>query len=261
MPLMYPVKRVFRSWKLFVALLIGVVLASTFVASIDVRANVTAREALQRELSNVLVDMECSASLNFTNFVQARQDILDIDGVQDVEVLARSYLSMFSSSDNYTDQMSSPAVFLPDSSPVYDGWQNRPSGGIGVNETYVLADTPLADKLAVNDTLIVGLAFPTPKYDNITTIYVNLTVAGFAELDNDAYSIATGTSFYVPRTSVGDARQDFFWQFDHLLVDWETLENVWGTVANRTFETRFLVSVDRAKMLNPWDVATSTNNV
>ncbi len=32
MPLLYPFKRVMRNWKLFVALLIGIVLASTFFA-------------------------------------------------------------------------------------------------------------------------------------------------------------------------------------------------------------------------------------
>ena len=258
---MYPVKRVFRSWNLFLALLIGVVLASTFVASIDVRANITARESLERQLSNVLVDMEVNARLNFTNFVQAREDILAVDGVEDVEVLARSYLTMFSSSDNYTDQLYSPVIFLPDSSCVYDGWENRPLSGIGENETYVLANTTLADQLAVNDTLMLALDFPTPKGYNKTTIYLNLTVAGFAQLDNDAYSIATGQTFYVPRIFVGDARQDFFWKSDHLIVDWGTLEKLWSTVANYTIDTRFLVSVDREGVLNPWDTAMSANNV
>jgi hypothetical protein len=39
MPLLYPVKRVFRSWKLFLALLIGIVFASTFFAGINVKAD------------------------------------------------------------------------------------------------------------------------------------------------------------------------------------------------------------------------------
>ena len=41
MPLMYPVKRVFRSWKLFVALLIGVVLASTSFLALHTNASVS----------------------------------------------------------------------------------------------------------------------------------------------------------------------------------------------------------------------------
>lgn len=261
MPLLYPVKRVFRSWKLFVALLIGVVLASTFVASIDVRANVIARESLERQLSNVLVDIEFNGRLNFTNFMQARQDILDIDGVKDVEAISRAYLPIFSPSDNYMDPLYLPVVFLPNSSRIYDGWENRPLGGIGENETYVLADTDTADTLAVNDTLMLALEFPTPKYDNTTRVALNLTVAGFAQLSGEAYSIAAGSSFYVPPYYVGDARQEFSWQSDLLIVDWETLENIWSTVANYTFETKFLISVDREEMLNPWDTRTSADNV
>jgi hypothetical protein len=153
MPLLYPIKRVFRSWKLFVALLIGVILATTFFASIVMKANLTANQALEQQLSNVLVDMEFSTRLNYSNFLQAKQDILSIDGVEDVEVIARGDSSMYSSSDNYTDVIRSQLIYLPNSSRVYDGWENRPLDGIGENETYVLADTSLADELSVNDTL------------------------------------------------------------------------------------------------------------
>jgi len=261
MPLLYPIKRVFRSWKLFVALLIGVILASTFFASIVVKANLTANQALEQQLSNVLVDMEFSTRLNFTNFLQARQDILSVEGVEDVEVIARGGSSMYSSSDNYTDAIWSQLIFLPNSSRVYDGWENRTIDGIGENETYVLADTSLADRLSVNDTLMMALVFPTPKYDNTTTVYLNLTVAGFAQLTNEAYTIATGYSFYIPPYVVEDPRQVFYYKSDLLIADWETLENIWSTIANYTFETRFLISLNREELLNPWDTQTSANNV
>ena len=261
MPLLYPIKRVFRSWKLFVALLIGVILATTFFASIVMKANLTANQALEQQLSNVLVDMEFSTRLNYSNFLQAKQDILSIDGVEDVEVIARGDSSMYSSSDNYTDVIRSQLIYLPNSSRVYDGWENRPLDGIGENETYVLADTSLADELSVNDTLMMALQFPTPKYDNVTTVYLNLTVAGFAQLTNEAYSIATGNSFYIPPYVVEDPRQAYFVKSDLLIVDWQTLENIWNSMGNYTFETRFLISLNHEDLLNPWDTRTSANNV
>jgi ABC-type lipoprotein release transport system permease subunit len=261
MPLLYPIKRIFRSWKLFMALLIGVILASTFFASIIVKADLTANQALEQQLSNVLVDMEFSTRLNFTNFLQARQDILSVEGVEDIEVIARGGSSMYSSSDNYTDPIWSQLIFLPNSSRVYDGWENRTINGIGENETYVLADTSLADELAVNDTLMMALEFPTPKYDNRTIVYLNLTVAGFAQHTNEAYTIATGYSFYIPPYVVEDPRQVYYVKSDLLIADWETLENIWSTIANYTFETRFLISLNREEMLNPWDTRTSVNNL
>jgi hypothetical protein len=39
MPLMYPLKHVFRNWKLFTALLIGIALAATFFVALDAKAN------------------------------------------------------------------------------------------------------------------------------------------------------------------------------------------------------------------------------
>jgi ABC-type lipoprotein release transport system permease subunit len=261
MPLLYPIKRVFRSWKLFLALLIGIILASTFFAAIDVKANLTAKQALEQQLNNVLIDVEVNVRLNFTNFAQAQQDILNIEGVKDVEVIARLGSTMLSSSDNYTDPIYSQVIYLPNSSRVYEGWQNRPLGGIGENETYVLADTNLADRVAVNDTIMMALEFPTPKYDNTTTIYMNLTVAGFAQLSNDAYSIATGNSFYISPFAPEIPQQIYYYKSDLLIVDWQTIEKVWSTIPELTFDTRLLVSLNREELLNPWDTQTSANNV
>jgi ABC-type lipoprotein release transport system permease subunit len=261
MPLLYPIKRIFRSWKLFIALLIGIVLASTFFAAIEVKANLTAHQALEKQLNDVLVDLEASTRLNFTNFVQAQQDILNIEGVESVEVISIMYATMMTSSDNYTDPLFSQIIYLPNSSSVYDGWENRPLEGIGENETYVLAGTDIADKVAVNDTIAMALDFPTPKFENVTTIQMNLTVAGFANLNNEAYSIATGNSFYISPFAPSDPRQEFYYKSDLLIVDWGTLEKLWSTMPELTFDTRILVFLNREGLLNPWDVETSANNV
>jgi len=261
MPFLYPIKRIFRSWKLFVALLIGIILASTFFAAIEVKANLTAHQALEKQLNDVLVDLQANTRLNLTNFVQAQQDILNIEGVERVEVISNMYATMKSSSDNYTDPLFSQIIYLPNSSSVYDGWENRPLEGIGENETYVLAGTDIADKVAVNDTIAMALDFPTPKYENVTTIQMNLTVAGFANLNNEAYSIATGDTFYIPPFAPSDPRQEFYYKSDLLIVDWETLEKLWSTMPELTFDTRILVFLNREGLLNPWDVETSANNV
>ncbi len=48
MPLMYPIKHVFRNWKLFAALLIGIVLATTFFVGILVKSDVAVDDALNK---------------------------------------------------------------------------------------------------------------------------------------------------------------------------------------------------------------------
>jgi ABC-type lipoprotein release transport system permease subunit len=261
MPLLYPIKRVFRSWKLFIALLIGIILASTFFAAIDVKANLTAKQALEQQLNSLLVDMEFNPRLNFTNLDQATQDVLSIDGVKDLEMIGRSFSAIVSSCDNYTNQMFPQIIYLLNSSRVYNGWENRPIGGIGENETYVLAGTDLADRLSVNDTIMMTLDFPTPKYDNVTTIYLNLTIAGFAQLDDEAYSVATGNYYFISPLLPEIPQEVFYYKSDLLLVDWGTIEKIWNTIPELTFETRFLISLNRDELLNPWDTQTSANNV
>ena len=103
MPLLYPVKRVFRNWTLFIALLIGIILASTFFASINIKDNVAAKLALDQQLNSIITDMEFTANLNFTNFALARENISSIDGVEKVDVVSRWYsLPVSLSSSNYT---------------------------------------------------------------------------------------------------------------------------------------------------------------
>jgi cell division protein FtsX len=91
MPLLYPLKRVFRNWTLFIALLVGIILASTFFASINIKANLAAKQALDQQLSSVITDMDFSVNLNITNLAFARENISNIDGVKKVDVVARWY--------------------------------------------------------------------------------------------------------------------------------------------------------------------------
>src|SRR4030042_5020324 len=155
MPLLYPIKRVFRNWTLFLALLLGIILASSFFASINIKANLAAEQALDQQLSRILTDLECSSNgLNFTNFVFARDNISSVDGVKKVDVLSRLYsLPVSLSSDNYTAIQYPTLASMPNTSRIYDEWLNKPADGMKENETYIIADSPLAKKVAIGDNI------------------------------------------------------------------------------------------------------------
>ena len=108
----YSFKRVTRSWKLFAALFLGVVLASTFFAGINIGADTTARQALDQQLSQVLVDMtlnyyggyvyerssvegistsqlEASSFLSSTNLTEASTLVSTVLGVTSTEIISR----------------------------------------------------------------------------------------------------------------------------------------------------------------------------
>ncbi|MCL2173091.1 MAG: hypothetical protein FWB84_05550 [Candidatus Bathyarchaeota archaeon] len=64
MSLTYPVKHVFRNWKLFAALLIGVALAATFFAGIGVKVDASAEQAINKQLNYIKDDMQVQLALN-----------------------------------------------------------------------------------------------------------------------------------------------------------------------------------------------------
>ena len=85
MPLLYLIKHVFRNWKLFTALLIGVTLAATFCAAIGVKANISAEQALDKQLSNVITDIGFNVPLNQSNLALAYDNITIIENVKKVD--------------------------------------------------------------------------------------------------------------------------------------------------------------------------------
>ena len=206
--------------------------------------------------------MEFSANLNFTNFAFARENISSIDGVKKVDVVSRFSLPVSLSSDNYTTIEYTSMASMPNSSRIYDEWLNKPVDGIKENETYLIAGTPLAKKVAIGDNISTVIEFPTPKFDNKTTVYLNLTVAGFADLTSTGYSLISGNTFYISPLAPVDARQIYNYKSDMMIISWEnTLEKLWVNAPNGTVSTTFSIYVDRDKLLSPWDAQTSAKNL
>src|SRR4030042_1352051 len=262
MPLLYPIKRIFRNWSLFIALLVGIILASTFFASINIKANLASKQALDQQLNSVITDLECNTNLNFTNFAFARDNISSIEGVKKVDVVSRFNLPVSLSSDNYTTIEYTSLASMPKSSRIYDEWVNKPADGIKENETYLIADSPLAKKVAIGDNISTMIEFWNPKGYDRTTVYLNLTVAGFADLTDTGYSLISGNTFYISPLTPVDAKQIYDYRSDMMIVSWEnTLEKLWGNVPNGTVSTTFAIYVDRDKLLSPWDTETSAKNL
>jgi len=273
MPLMYPIKRVFRNWTLFLALLLGIILASTFFASINIKANLAADQALKQQLSSILTDMECRTSVNFTNFAFVRDNISSIEGVKKVDVVSRlDSLPVALSSDNYTIFYYPTLASMPNTSRIYDEWLNKPADEMKENETYIIADSPLAKKVAIGDNISTMIDFWNPKGYDKTTVYLNLTVAGFAALTDTGYSLISGNTYYLsPINSAGGViaggvverfSLTSSYRWDMMIVSWDnTLEKIWSNVPNATVSTTFAIYVDREKLLSPWDTAASAENV
>jgi ABC-type antimicrobial peptide transport system permease subunit len=270
MPLLYPVKHVFRNWKLFTALLIGVTLAATFCASIGVKANLSAEQSLDKQISGVITDISFHADLNQSNFDLAYQNITSILGVKNVDTVASFSMPISSSADNYNTSYYMQMASFPNSSRIYDEWENKPFGIIPENYTYILAGSALAQKLHVGDNITTMINFPTPKYWNSSTIYVNLTVAGFAEFTDKGYFLLTNiNSGIIYYSGSGVALPPIYggsstgYRSDMMIISWEnTLKKLWDSALDSsTASITFSVNVDRKNLISPWNIEASINNI
>ncbi|MEM3699906.1 MAG: FtsX-like permease family protein [Candidatus Bathyarchaeia archaeon] len=271
MPIFYAVKRVFRSWKLFLALLIGITLASAFFAGIDIKANATARQALDQQLRNVYVDMQANIQnlSNLTKLLTVREKVLDVSGVVDAEIISRVYWVPITISDenDLAKEDITRITAITNYSQVYKGWLNRPAEEIGENETYIPENTALASIVKINDIIQVNFSTYNPRI-NInaqTNMLLNLTVKGFAQLDDKASAIASGYQqwFGTPfRTDIVSPKtqMDFL-----LLISWEkTMQKILAAIRDLSYlplETSLLVYLNRDALINPWDIGTSLNKI
>jgi ABC-type antimicrobial peptide transport system permease subunit len=270
MPLLYPIKHVFRNWKLFTALLIGITLAATFCAAIGVKANLAAEQTLDKQISSIITDISFRADLNQSNLALAYKNITSIPGVKKVDYVASFSMPISTSADNYTTSDYTQMASFPSSSQIYDEWTNKPLGGIPENFTYILASNALAQKLHVGDNITTMINFPTPKYWNTSSVYVNLTVAGFAELTDTGYSLLTnnnggiiyyGGSGFAPPPIYGGSSTGY--RSDMMIVSWEnTLQKLWNsTLDSSTASVTFSVNVNRQNLISPWNIETSISNI
>lgn len=250
MPLTYAFKHVVRSWKLFLALLIGITLASTFFAGIDIKANVTAKQALNQQLSNIHVDMIASVpSLDSTKILRAKEEISKVDEVEDVEVISGSWETATLFSENGSTIYLVKIVGIMNNSHVYQGWLNKPTEEIGENETYVSEDSFFASKVNSGDIVQVNLSIYNSYKRKPVSVTLNLTVKGLAKLNDTAYSIAYGyyswtQTFREPQTGL-------------LIVDWEkTMQKLLEAVG-----TDILIYLNRDALIAPWDIGTSIDNI
>jgi ABC-type antimicrobial peptide transport system permease subunit len=274
MPFFYAIEHLFRSWKLFLALLIGITLACTFFAGIDIKTNATARLAYEAKLSSVYVDMEFELGWLDSPQIYAtilRNIVLHIEEVSDAEIISgRTGLSLRSFDKNDSIEYGVELVAISSGSHVYSGWSNKPTLEIAENETYIPESSPLAKKVKIGDTVEVG--FPVYiSQGNWTYIPLNLTVKGFAQLDDKAYSIASNyfsTMTSSPGIEVGISQTaESRFAADLLLVNWgAALKNVMEQASllnpfSSPLETSLLIYLNRDLLITPWDIDSSINNI
>jgi len=247
------------------------VLASTFFAGINVGADTAAKQALDQALASVPVDFYVSAyyTLSSENVTSLVNSIRGIQDVLKVDSVSRAYVDAFlpGREGRYPFRL----VGVSQDSSIYDGWTNAPAS-IEENKTYALAGSSYSKLLKQGDVIQVNMSMP---YYNVTaipsqqmttlTLAVNLTVAGFAQLDNKASAVLQGQYYsYDFGVLLGFGGQMVYqtpgYVEDILIVD---LEKTFAKFMDAFHEysqpysqlnTDILVYVDRDALISVWDI-------
>jgi ABC-type antimicrobial peptide transport system permease subunit len=271
--LSYAVKRVVRSLGLFAALLLGVILASTFFAGVNIGADTTAKAALNQQLSQVPVDIVISGSQfpqvsKSSVWTTAVSDVKNVPNIVSAEVISRTYAYGNTTLDNST---SFRIVGLCSTSRVYDGLTVTSGvNSLGENETYVWVGSNSVDEIGLNSTLTMNITYWVSGIYESTSenLSVSLKVAGLVDLDDKAYSIAA-EEWYVPMYYQSVEQKPRVVYGDNLLiVSWEKtfaklLDAIPSNVSyfSSPFTTQILAYANRDALINPWDIPSSLEAV
>lgn len=233
-------------------------LASTFFAGINVGADTAARQALDKALSQVPVDFYVGITSFEGSHVPSSQNIStvidrikSVDGVNSAEVVSRiSPPARFARSNEtffpWVAGMSETSTVYSDVSELEE------------NETFVWDESAHANNLHIGDVISFNLTAFTQS--GIFETAMNLTVAGFVRLNDQAQKVAFGQyyeGFY----------GSFYGYGDLFIVNWEkTFERIIDDFANlgsygSSFGTDIVVFIDRSAFTSPWDISGSLSRL
>ncbi|MEM2888122.1 MAG: FtsX-like permease family protein [Candidatus Bathyarchaeia archaeon] len=277
----YAFKRVIRSWKLFVALMLGVILASSFFAGINISVDSIGTRSLQQQLEQVYADIVVASSgvpvFSSKNVTTLRDLLLsNMAGVKSVDVIskvvsvqARPVRLFLPDGENITFRPFVDTVIgISKGSKVYNGIISDGQIELGENETFIESDSDIASRLKVGDTLNVSIPVIIGSGTGARLYYVrrNLTVAGFVSLDDSSYLMALGI-YTFPVLSMLQPSIARRVSHNFIMVDWEkTFVSILDEINSYTpsyspVVTNLLVNLDRESLLNPWDIEGSKANL
>ncbi|MFX1440338.1 MAG: FtsX-like permease family protein [Promethearchaeota archaeon] len=261
----YALKRVSRGYRLFIALTIGVLIATTFFAAMVISADVTSRVALLNALEDVDYDLRVQANnVTWTPF-QMDELQASLEGMP--EIASADVYGKVTYTYNQTTGTSFDVVGL---NPQSTAWQTmnliNGSETLGANETYIVAGSVNATALSVGEILQVPIRVQTTEFPYFIDYELNLTVAGYVDIPDRTARLLNPPRYFslgFIQIELGNWRN-----YNLLITDWSStllpFIDVFATDENATrlmMTTGFACQLNRDLVINPYDVSASTNAV
>ncbi|MBD3405154.1 MAG: FtsX-like permease family protein [Candidatus Lokiarchaeota archaeon] len=264
--LRYAIKRVSRSYRLFIALTLGVLLATTFFASTNVAADILARDALDSTLDGVIYDIVVNKGAssqthwNDSVFDDLESQISEVDHV--VDKTRTSWFEYAYNSSTVFD------IFGLNFNSDFTSNMHIVSGvdTLGPNETYVVSGSLNESMYELNDEITVPIQILNGSNPVPITINWTLTVAGYVEIPKDQILALT------QEAAAGILLSPFGFgietEYNMLLTDWDQtisnlIQNIESEVVNPIVGAihSIHIKIDRQTLIDPYNIESSTERI
>jgi hypothetical protein len=258
----YAFKRVVRGYKLFLALTIGILVATTFVSSLIISADVQTSVVLE----NALEGLDYDANIRANNVTWSSTTFDEVEGIVN-DLVEVSETERYGRIQYLENETTFDIVGLEHPSTAWDTvtWVNG-STSLGPNETYVVASSLDAANFSIGEVIEVPLGFFTTELPFFGQTTINLTIAGFVDIPLSTARLLNPPTLLdlgFIQIEIGN------WQeYNILLTDWDDtiqpLIDWYSTQQNITrlqMNTGFLCQLNRDLLVNPYDVGGSASSI
>ncbi|MFX1369472.1 MAG: ABC transporter permease [Promethearchaeota archaeon] len=260
----YAIKRVARSYKLFIALTISVLVASSFFASTNVAADLLARDALDASIDGVVYDFIINDRQG-SNWTEETFENIEAQLDSISEVVGHSRTSWVSLNYNNTGTDFNVIGVEWDSDMTTGMTLQAGRSSLGPNETYVLGGSRNESLFQIDDVVTVPITILASN-GSFFRIEWNLTVAGVVSVpEEQRYAMLQNPTPGILRGAFGISLES---RYNILLVDWNSTSRVMldsfeypdaGSVAGVLNSIH--LKLDRERIIDPYNIEASIERV
>ncbi|MFW9850660.1 MAG: FtsX-like permease family protein [Candidatus Thorarchaeota archaeon] len=257
----YALKRVVRSYRLFIALTLGILVATAFFASTNVAADILSRNALDASLEGVLYEYNVNSFQS--NWTLSTINDIENELGQIPEITGFTKMTAFNYDYNNSEDTRFQ-VFSIEWDSLYTSGLDVLAGSesLGPNETYIVSGSENESLFTVGDVITAKIQVGLSAYPLIETLEWNLTVAGVVSLPQEVREgLQQNQIAGVLRGAFG---LSFETPYNIMLTDWDLsgapLLDAASTIANRTqlgVLNSYRLAIDRSGIIDPYDISSS----
>ncbi|MFW9908626.1 MAG: ABC transporter permease [Candidatus Thorarchaeota archaeon] len=261
----YALKRVVRSYRLFVALTLGVLVATTFFASTNVAADILARDALDSSLEGVLYDYVANSRISGWTPAMLAEIESELSQITEVNNYTKMTALTYDANETLENEFQ---IFAIEWESFYAGGVSLVAGypTLGPNETYIVTGSDNESLYTVGETITVPITVNLDSAPFSAVMDWNLTIAGVVSLPIDSREGLQQNQF------AGILRGAFGFTFEQpynvMLADWDLtgLPILEAVTSYENFQSArilnsYHIKVDRYALIDPYDIQASQQRI